>query len=178
MSSWHAFFWYVLILIVPHHISAAWDDSSVYQGTVFLVFIWSSKAYEEMILSALLTSVGINLGLCFLFFTLYSILRKQPSNASVYAPRLLAEGKSQEGEFFNFERLLPSAGWARRAWQLSEDELLSISGFDAVVFVRIFIFRLSLYHCYLWYKYTVVTLLKISSVELSSARSILHAASY
>lgn len=93
-----------------------------------------------MILSALLTSVGINLGLCFLFFTLYSILRKQPGNAEVYAPRLVAEGKSQQSNDFNLERLLPSAGWVTRAWRPSEVELLSNSGLDAVVFMRIFIF--------------------------------------
>ncbi|XP_049346098.1 CSC1-like protein HYP1 [Solanum verrucosum] len=93
-----------------------------------------------MILSALLTSVGINLGLCFLFFTLYSILRKQPGNAEVYAPRLVAEGKSQQTSNFNLERLLPSAGWVTRAWRPSEAELLSTSGLDAVVFMRIFIF--------------------------------------
>nr|XP_016511340.1 PREDICTED: CSC1-like protein HYP1 [Nicotiana tabacum] len=93
-----------------------------------------------MILSALLTSVGINLGLCFLFFTLYSILRKQPGNAEVYAPRLVAEGKSQQTNDFNLERLLPSAGWVTRAWRLSEAELLSASGLDGVVFMRIFIF--------------------------------------
>nr|XP_016447077.1 PREDICTED: CSC1-like protein HYP1 [Nicotiana tabacum]XP_016447080.1 PREDICTED: CSC1-like protein HYP1 [Nicotiana tabacum]XP_016447088.1 PREDICTED: CSC1-like protein HYP1 [Nicotiana tabacum] len=93
-----------------------------------------------MILSALLTSVGINLGLCFLFFTLYSILRKQPGNAEVYAPRLVAEGKSQQTNDFNLERLLPSAGWVTRAWKLSEAELLSASGLDGVVFMRIFIF--------------------------------------
>lgn len=110
-----------------------------------MFLIQSSKSYEEMILSALLTSVGINLGLCFLFFTLYSILSKQPSNARVYAPRLLSEGKSQQGEFFNLERLLPSAGWARRAWQLSEDEMLSTSGLDAVVFMRIFILSLKVF---------------------------------
>lgn len=94
-----------------------------------------------MILSALLTSVGINLGLCILFFTLYSILRKQPGNADVYAPRLVVQGKSPQGGNFNFERLLPSTSWVRRALQTSEEELLSISGLDAVVFMRIFIFR-------------------------------------
>lgn len=94
-----------------------------------------------MILSALLTSVGINLGLCFLFFTLYSILRKQPGNIHVYAPRLVAEGKCQRTNHFNLDRLLPSAGWVTRAWQPSEEDLLSTSGLDAVVFMRIFIFR-------------------------------------
>lgn len=98
-----------------------------------------------MILSALLTSVGINLGLCFLFFTLYSILRKQPGNAEVYAPRLVAEGKSQQSRDFNLERFLPSAGWVTRAWQPSEAELLSTSGLDAVVFMRIFIFSVRVF---------------------------------
>ncbi|KAF9609809.1 hypothetical protein IFM89_018663 [Coptis chinensis] len=98
-----------------------------------------------MIVSALLTSVGINLFLCILFFTLYSILRKQPGNIDVYAPRLIANDKSQTASGFNLERLLPSTGWVRRAWDLSEDELLSISGLDGVVFMRIFTFSLKMF---------------------------------
>lgn len=97
-------------------------------------------AFLEMILSALLTSVGINLGLCFLFFALYSILRNQPGNIPVYSPRLFSERKTQEEDEFNLERLLPSPGWLKKAWQPSENELLSIAGLDAVVFMRIFIF--------------------------------------
>ncbi|XP_061978858.1 CSC1-like protein HYP1 [Populus nigra] len=100
-----------------------------------------------MILSALLTSVGINLGLCLLFFTLYSILRKQPGNVYVYAPRLVDKEKSQpqESDDFYLERLLPSAGWVRNAWQLSEDEILSISGLDGLVLTRIFTFSLKVF---------------------------------
>ena len=99
-----------------------------------------------MILSALLTSVGINLGLCLLFFTLYSILRKWPINAKVYAPRSLAAAKEKhappaESHAFNLEILLPTAGWVKRAWHPSEDQLLSVTSLDAVVFMRIFIFR-------------------------------------
>lgn len=103
-----------------------------------------------MILSALLTTVGINIGLCVLFFTLYSVLRKQPGNASVYAPRLVAEGKMLRSDF-NLERLLPSASWVKKAWQTSEEELLSLSGLDGVVFMRIFEFRFtySLGHFYI-----------------------------
>ncbi|XP_043703954.1 CSC1-like protein HYP1 isoform X3 [Telopea speciosissima] len=98
-----------------------------------------------MIVSALLTSVGINLGICILFFTLYSILRKQPETVHVYSPRLVAEGKSQLRNRFNLERLLPSAGWVRRAWQTSEEDLLSTSGLDAVVLMRVFIFSLRIF---------------------------------
>ncbi|XP_050271663.1 CSC1-like protein HYP1 [Quercus robur] len=98
-----------------------------------------------MILSALLTSVGINLALCFLFFTLYSILRKQPGNINVYAPRLVAKEKAQQRGRFNLESLLPTVSWVKKAWQPSEDELLSIVGFDAVVFMRILTFSLKVF---------------------------------
>ncbi|CAI8595239.1 unnamed protein product [Vicia faba] len=98
-----------------------------------------------MILSALLTSVGINLGLCFLFFTLYSILRRQPGNITVYAPRLVAEGKVKEGGIFNLERLLPTAGWVTKAWELSDEEFLLNSGLDAFVFMRMFVFSLKIF---------------------------------
>ncbi|XAR55899.1 hypothetical protein NMG60_11036132 [Bertholletia excelsa] len=98
-----------------------------------------------MIVSALLTSVGINSGLCILFFTLYSVLRKQPGNYNVYVPRLLADGKSQRRRRFNLERLFPSPGWLRKAWELSEEELLASSGLDAVTFMRIIIFSLRVF---------------------------------
>ncbi|KAE9454398.1 hypothetical protein C3L33_13695, partial [Rhododendron williamsianum] len=98
-----------------------------------------------MIVSALLTSVGINFGLCVLFFTLYSVLRKQPSHYDVYAPRLLANGESHRGSHFNLERLIPTPGWVRRAWRHSEEELLASSGLDAVVFMRIIIFSLRVF---------------------------------
>ncbi|KAH7515995.1 hypothetical protein FEM48_Zijuj10G0087500 [Ziziphus jujuba var. spinosa] len=96
-----------------------------------------------MLVSALLTSLAINSGLCILFFVLYSILRKQPSNYAVYVPRLLAEGKSKRRSHFNLERLIPSPTWLKNAWKLSEEELLSSSGLDAVVFMRLITFRFS-----------------------------------
>jgi hypothetical protein len=99
-----------------------------------------------MLLSALLTSVGINLGLCFLFFTLYSILRKQPSNVTVYGPRLVKkDGKSQQSNEFNLERLLPTAGWVKRALEPTNDEILSNLGLDALVFIRVFVFSIRVF---------------------------------
>ncbi|KAK8259949.1 hypothetical protein V6Z12_D13G089700 [Gossypium hirsutum] len=98
-----------------------------------------------MLVSALLTSVGINSGLCVLFFTLYSILRKQPTNYGVYIPRLIAEGSSKRRSHFNLERLIPSPGWVKRAWKLSEEDLLSTSGLDAVVFMRVITFSLRVF---------------------------------
>ncbi|OMO93315.1 hypothetical protein CCACVL1_06538 [Corchorus capsularis] len=98
-----------------------------------------------MLVSALLTSVGINSGLCVLFFTLFSILRKQPSYYELYIPRMLAEGISKRRSRFNLERLIPSTSWLKRAWQMSEEDLLSISGLDAVVFMRIITFSLKVF---------------------------------
>ncbi|ONI30892.1 hypothetical protein PRUPE_1G279800 [Prunus persica] len=98
-----------------------------------------------MLVSALLTSLGINSGLCVLFFTLYSILRKQPSNYEVYMPKLLAEGESNTSSIFNIERLIPSPDWVKTAWQLTEDDLLSSSGLDAVVFMRLINFSLRVF---------------------------------
>ncbi|CAN6477405.1 unnamed protein product [Victoria cruziana] len=98
-----------------------------------------------MIVSALLTSIGINLGLCILFYALYSILRKQPWNVDVYFPRLVAEKKVKEGGHFQLQGLLPSAGWIKKAWEPSEDELLAVAGFDSMVFMRIFVFSLKLF---------------------------------
>ncbi|KAK7309817.1 hypothetical protein RJT34_06865 [Clitoria ternatea] len=98
-----------------------------------------------MIVSALLTSVGINTALCVLFFTLYSILRKQPSNYKVYIPRLLAEGTSKRRSIFILERLIPSTSWVAKAWRLSEEELLAVSGLDGVVFMRTITFSLKIF---------------------------------
>ncbi|XP_008780953.1 CSC1-like protein HYP1 isoform X1 [Phoenix dactylifera] len=98
-----------------------------------------------MIVSALLTSVGINLGLCVLFFVLYSILRKQPGNIKFYAPRLVAEGRARQRSEFNIESLLPSPGWVRKALEPSEEDLLASCGLDAVVFMRILIFSLRVF---------------------------------
>ncbi|KAL7100942.1 hypothetical protein ACP275_08G026200 [Erythranthe tilingii] len=98
-----------------------------------------------MILSALLTSVGINVALCLVFFVSYSILRNRPSNAELYLPRLVANGKLEEEDEVGSGGLLSCFRWVKRAWQPTEDELLSISGLDAVVFMRIFIFGLRVF---------------------------------
>ncbi|XP_074574853.1 CSC1-like protein HYP1 [Curcuma longa] len=98
-----------------------------------------------MIVSALLTSVGINLGISVLFFALYSVLRKQPCNIKIYAPRLVAEGRAQARGRFSIETLLPSAGWVRRAWRPTEEDLYNSCGLDGVVFDRIFVFSLKVF---------------------------------
>lgn len=94
-----------------------------------------------MNLSALLTSAGINIGLCTLYLSLYSILRKQPSFVYVYFGRLLTRRNNNYLDAFNLERFVPSPSWIVKAWGLTEEEILSIGGLDAVVFLRIFVFR-------------------------------------
>ncbi|KAI9389780.1 hypothetical protein POPTR_008G091200v4 [Populus trichocarpa] len=98
-----------------------------------------------MLVSAILTSVGINSALCVLFVVLYSILKKQPSYYEVYIPRLLTEGNSKRRSRFNLERLIPSTGWLPKAWKLSEEEMLSSSGLDAVVYMRTITFCLKVF---------------------------------
>jgi hypothetical protein len=97
-----------------------------------------------MELAALLTSAGINISLCILFLSLYSILRKQPHNFGVYFGRRLAEAKFRDQvDYFSFERLLPTAGWIVKAYWCTEEEIRRVAGLDSVVFLRLFIFRFS-----------------------------------
>ncbi|GMN35923.1 hypothetical protein TIFTF001_005617 [Ficus carica] len=93
-----------------------------------------------MNISALLTSAGINIAVCLILLALYSILRKQPSNWSVYFGQRVATSRSRRTDPC-FERFVPSPSWIVRAWQTSEEDLLAIGGLDAVVFLRIVVFR-------------------------------------
>lgn len=94
-----------------------------------------------MKVSALLTSAGINIGLCALFLSLYSVLRKQPGNVSVYFGRKLAQEHGRYRDSFSLERFVPSPSWIVKACQYTEEEILSIAGMDAVVFLRLVVFR-------------------------------------
>ncbi|KAK6938010.1 CSC1/OSCA1-like, 7TM region [Dillenia turbinata] len=100
-----------------------------------------------MNLAALLTSAGINIGLCVLLLLLYSILRKQPSNVNVYFGRRLAQVQSKHGDSFSLDRLFPSPSWILKAWETSEAEILSVSGLDAVVFLRMLVFSYQILDC-------------------------------
>ncbi|KEH39976.1 putative calcium-dependent channel, 7TM region phosphate [Medicago truncatula] len=93
---------------------------------------------------ALLTSAGINIAVCVVIFSLYSILRKQPSNVNVYFARRLASQYSRQVDFW-LERFVPSPGWILKAWETSENEILAIGGLDAVVFVRIVVFSIRVF---------------------------------
>ncbi|KAB2045049.1 hypothetical protein ES319_D01G134800v1 [Gossypium barbadense] len=98
-----------------------------------------------MDIGALLTSAGINIAICVVLLSLYSILRKQPSNVSVYFMRRLISEPIKHSDPFRFERLVPSASWIVRAWQATNEEILAAGGVDALVFLRIVVFSIRVF---------------------------------
>lgn len=95
-----------------------------------------------MNIAALLTSAGINIVVCVVLFSLYSILRKQPSNVNVYFGRKLASRGGSKNLDLSFERFVPSPTWVMKACDTTQEELLNIGGLDAVVFSRMLVLRL------------------------------------
>ncbi|PIA25260.1 hypothetical protein AQUCO_12000007v1 [Aquilegia coerulea] len=98
-----------------------------------------------MNVDALLTSAGINIFICIILWSLYSILRKQPENVTVYFGRKIIQERMRRDGTFCFERILPSASWIVKAWRTSEEEILAIGGLDAVVFFRIVVFSIRIF---------------------------------
>ncbi|KAK1645313.1 hypothetical protein QYE76_063118 [Lolium multiflorum] len=94
-----------------------------------------------MKVGALLTSAGINIGLCVLFWSLYSILRKQPQNVKVYFGRSV----SKAGRRPLLERFVPSPSWIVSSLHCTEDEMLTTAGLDAVVFNRVLVFSIRIF---------------------------------
>ncbi|KAK1625819.1 hypothetical protein QYE76_000416 [Lolium multiflorum] len=98
-----------------------------------------------MKISALLTSAGINIGLCVLFWSLYSILRKQPAFVKVYFGRRIAEERRLLREAFILERFVPSPSWIVQAVKCTEEEILAAAGLDAVAFNRMLVFSIRIF---------------------------------
>jgi hypothetical protein len=98
-----------------------------------------------MKVGALLTSAGINIGLCVLFWSLYSILRKQPQNVKVYFGRSISKAHRRP----LLERFVPSPSWIVSSLHCTEDEMLTTAGLDAVVFNRVLVFRCIQFYLYL-----------------------------
>lgn len=95
-----------------------------------------------MNVAGLLTSAGINVAICVVLLSLYSILRKQPTNASVYFGQRLANAQEKHPIQFSLERFVPSPSWLVKAWETSEEEIHSIGGLDAVIFIRLIVFSI------------------------------------
>ncbi|OMO50896.1 hypothetical protein CCACVL1_30164 [Corchorus capsularis] len=98
-----------------------------------------------MDISALLTSAGINIAICVVLLSLYSVLRKQPSNLCVYFTRKYVAEPVMRSDPFCLERFVPSASWIMRAWQATDEEVLSVGGLDAVVFMRVVVFSIRVF---------------------------------
>ncbi|XP_050225929.1 CSC1-like protein RXW8 isoform X2 [Mercurialis annua] len=98
-----------------------------------------------MDIAAFLTSAGINVGICVVLLCLYSVLRKQPSNRVVYFGRRLASVRERSSDFFSIERFVPSPSWIVKAWEATEEEILSIGGLDGLVFQRMLIFSIRVF---------------------------------
>lgn len=90
---------------------------------------------------SLFASAAINIGLAFIVLSIFSVLKKQPSNAAIYYARRLSLRHRIAFEPFTFHRLLPSVAWIPRAFRVSEDEILSSGGLDALVTIRLFKLR-------------------------------------
>ncbi|KAI5354281.1 PREDICTED: CSC1 [Prunus dulcis] len=97
-----------------------------------------------MNLAALLTSAGINIAVCVILFSLYSILRKQPSNVNVYFGRRISIA-TRRSDPFCLDRFVPSASWLLKAWRTKEEDLLAVGGLDSVVFIRMVVFSLRIF---------------------------------
>ncbi|CAL5092725.1 unnamed protein product [Urochloa decumbens] len=83
-----------------------------------------------MILSALATSVGLNLTFTVLLAAAYTLLRRRPAYVEVYAPR---------------RPYAPLEPWLPAAWRRSEEDIHAAAGLDGVVFVRIFVFSIRVF---------------------------------
>ncbi|XP_010490656.1 PREDICTED: CSC1-like protein At1g10090 isoform X1 [Camelina sativa] len=92
-----------------------------------------------MDVAALLTSAGINVAICIVLVSLYSILRKQPANYCVYFGRMLSSGRVKRHDPHWYERFAPSPSWLLKAWETTEEEMLAAAGLDAVVLIRMVI---------------------------------------
>ncbi|KAK1412179.1 hypothetical protein QVD17_33203 [Tagetes erecta] len=94
----------------------------------------------------LLASAGINIGLAIIILCLFSIFRNQHSNANLYYPRRLSLNQSISFDrSFTFRRFLPSFDWINEAFTVSEDDILSKCGLDALVVIRFFKFGIKFF---------------------------------
>ncbi|KAA8537311.1 hypothetical protein F0562_027002 [Nyssa sinensis] len=95
----------------------------------------------EMNAESLLVSAAINIGLAMIILSLFSILKKQPSNACIYyARRLSLKHYIPFEHSFTIHRFLPSVSWITRAIRVTEEEIIETGGLDALIMIRLFKF--------------------------------------
>ncbi|XP_058734862.1 CSC1-like protein At3g54510 isoform X2 [Vicia villosa] len=93
---------------------------------------------------SLLASAAINIALALIVLSLFSILKKQPSLASIYYAHRLSHH-----HYIHFDsslhRFLPSISWISRAFHVTEDDFLQSHGLDALVIIRLFKFGIKFF---------------------------------
>ncbi|GAV79025.1 DUF221 domain-containing protein/RSN1_TM domain-containing protein, partial [Cephalotus follicularis] len=95
---------------------------------------------------SLLASAAINIGIALIILTLFSILKKQPSNAPIYyARRVSKRHQIRFDHSLTLSRLLPSVSWISRAFRITEDQILDTHGLDALIIIRLFKFGLTFF---------------------------------
>ncbi|KAK2979205.1 hypothetical protein RJ640_027499 [Escallonia rubra] len=96
---------------------------------------------------SLFASAAINIGLALVTLSVFSILKKQPSNAPIYFARRLSLGQAHDIIFprSTLHRLLPSIDWIRRALRVTEDEIIQTCGLDALILIKVFKFGLNFF---------------------------------
>ena len=107
----------------------------------------SFNFFAGMNAQSLFASAAINIGLALITIFLFSILKKQPSNAPIYYSRRLSHRHPIPSHHHHNNwccstllRFLPSVSWIPQAFRVSEDEILHTSGLDALVVIRLFKF--------------------------------------
>ncbi|KAK1370478.1 Early-responsive to dehydration stress protein (ERD4) [Heracleum sosnowskyi] len=100
----------------------------------------------------LLASAGINIGLALILVSLFSIFKRQPSNAHIYYARRIS---LQEDYLYvnipvvdrrhSLRRFLPSLQWIQDALKVTEDDILHNCGLDRLVLIRLFKFGIKLF---------------------------------
>ncbi|KAI3764256.1 hypothetical protein L2E82_14262 [Cichorium intybus] len=90
-----------------------------------------------MNVASLIASAAINIGLSLVIICLFSIFRKQHSNANIYYPRRLSLRHPIPFDRSS-SRFFPSVDWIRDAVRVTEDEILCNLGLDALVLIRFF----------------------------------------
>eukprot|EP00256_Glycine_max_P065615 XP_025980210.1 CSC1-like protein At3g54510 isoform X4 [Glycine max] len=89
----------------------------------------------------------INIGLALVTLPLFSVLKKQPSNAPIYYARPLSRRHHLpfDDSSSSLNRFLPSLAWLSRAFRVTEDEIVQDHGLDALVIIRLFKFGIKFF---------------------------------
>ncbi|XP_028191928.1 CSC1-like protein At3g54510 isoform X4 [Glycine soja] len=89
----------------------------------------------------------INIGLALVTLPLFSVLKKQPSNAPIYYARPLSRRHHLpfDDSSSSLNRFLPSLVWLSRAFRVTEDEIVQAHGLDALVIIRLFKFGIKFF---------------------------------